>query len=142
MSARTLTILLIEDHADTALVFARVLRRDHHQVTVAHSVREAEQACHGHPFDLLICDVELPDGTGFHLLERARRACSGARGIIISAHSDDRRQAAAREAGFAAYLVKPLRIEDLRRAIERVSRYHAAGFSSALPPEPPSSHRV
>ena len=131
MSSRAQKILLVEDHADTAVVFSRVLRRDGHQVEVAHTVQEAEKLCEQKNFDLLLCDIELMDGTCFHLLERARKTCPTAVGIIISAHGDDQRRQAAVKAGFKEYIVKPVRAEHLRAAVERSSQIRPAN-----PPPP------
>jgi DNA-binding response OmpR family regulator len=134
MSLRALHILLIEDHADSALAFARVLQRDGHKVNVVGSAAEAEGACAANPFDLLLCDLELPDGTGFHLLEHARRSCPKAQGIVISAHDDDAHRRAARQAGFEEYLLKPFRAEVLRAAMERVMRSHPLTSIPAMRP--------
>lgn len=131
MSTRAQRILLVEDHADTAVVFSRVLRRDGHQVEVAHTAQEAEKLCEQNDFDLLLCDIELSDGTCFHLLERARKSCPAAIGIIISAHGDDQRRQAAAKAGFKEYIVKPVRAEHLRAAIDRASQVRPAN-----PPQP------
>src|SRR2546421_4563047 len=88
MSPRAKNILVIEDHADSATVFARVLRIYGAAVTVAHSVAEAQQACEEGSFDLLLCDIELPDGNGLDLLRKARMSCPTTQGIVISAHED------------------------------------------------------
>lgn len=123
MSARMLNILILEDHADTAYVFARVLRRFGHAVSVAHSLGAAEEMCTDHQFDLLICDIELPDGCGLEILKKARQTCPHTQGIVISAHDDKARRDAATAMGFAAYLVKPITAEAVKAAIAAVSRY-------------------
>lgn len=136
MSTRAQKILLVEDHTDTAVVFSRVLCRDGHQVEVAHTVQEAEKLCERKDFDLLLCDIELTDGTSFHLLERARKSCPSAVGIVISAHGDDQRRQAAAKAGFKEYIVKPVRAEHLRAAIERSSQIRPAN------PPPPGDQSI
>jgi len=140
MSPRAKNILLIEDHADSATVFARVLQTYGHTVRVANSVAEAEQACEQGNFDLLLCDIELPDGNGLDLLRRARMSCPTTQGIVISAHEDEGRKRAAKEAGFKEYLVKPFRADDLQAAMKRVEAYFPAeadrlGTGPALPPK-------
>ena len=140
MSPRAKNILLIEDHADSATVFARVLQTYGHTVTVAHCVSEAERACEQGNFDLLLCDIELPDGNGLDLLRRARMSCPTSQGIVISAHEDEGRRRAAKEAGFKEYLVKPFRAEDLRAAMTRVEMLYPpqadrSGTGPALPSE-------
>jgi two-component system CheB/CheR fusion protein len=66
-------ILLVEDHPDTANVFARMLRRDGYEVSVADSCAQAARMCDEGGFDLLICDINLPDGDGVGVLSAARK---------------------------------------------------------------------
>lgn len=112
-------ILLVEDHLDTARVFSALLRQDGFAVTVAPTFAEAISGCQKGCFDLLICDIELPDGDGTKVLQAARDQCLGVRGIIVSGFDDPARRQAADDAGFAEYLVKPLTYADLRAAVLR-----------------------
>ena len=71
------------------------------------------------PFDLLICDLGLPDGSGLALLTdlRLRRPLKA---IALTGYGteDDIRNSAA--AGFAAHLTKPITLEQLVVAITRL----------------------
>jgi two-component system CheB/CheR fusion protein len=113
-------ILLVEDHRDTAEVLSRLLQEDRYRVTVAGTLEEAKRLCDRQPFDLMICDLELPDGNGVDLLRHARRTCDVA-GIVLSAHGDEGHKQAARAAGFRDYIVKPAPFEKIREAILRVT---------------------
>lgn len=70
-------LLLVEDHADTARVLGRLLRHNGHEVELANSLGEAVEALLRQPFDLLLSDLDLPDGTGIDLLRRVGMSCRG-----------------------------------------------------------------
>ncbi len=62
-------ILVVEDHADTVDVVQRMLKKDGYNVTAALTLADATTACREGKFDLLICDIGLPDGDGWGLAE-------------------------------------------------------------------------
>ena len=55
-SLRPCRILLVEDHADTALMMLRLLARRGYAVTLATTFAEATQAIESRTFDLLLSD--------------------------------------------------------------------------------------
>ena len=72
---RSLRVLLVEDHPDTAHQLSRLLQRAGHEVTWADSVREARELIEGsgdspeaRGFNILISDLGLPDGSGHDLM--------------------------------------------------------------------------
>jgi two-component system, response regulator YesN len=91
-------------------------------VTVARTVREAENLCAQTQFDLLLCDVELPDGLGFKILKLLQATRPQTQGIIVSAHDDKAHRDTAKAEGYAAYLVKPVTAELLNTTILRVAQ--------------------
>ena len=102
-------ILLVEDHRDTLMAMTRLLRRIGHRVTGADSVAAAVAAADGNRFDVLVSDVDLPDGTGLDLM-RQLTARPGARplpGIALTGYGMESDLQQTRDAGFFAHLVKP-----------------------------------
>lgn len=70
-------------------------------------------------FDLLICDLNLPDGTGWQLLETLRREAP-IRAVAFSAYDEPEHVAQSRAAGFIEHIVKTGADPDaLLRAIKR-----------------------
>ena len=114
------TILLVEDHVDTANVFARMLRRDGYVVTVASTAAGASELCGQQAFDLLICDLQLPDGMGNLVLNAARSRAPGTKGIVVSGHDSPNNQAEAKQLGFEDFFLKPIDDPTLRDAIARI----------------------
>ncbi|MGA2230589.1 MAG: response regulator [Tepidisphaeraceae bacterium] len=118
--SRGLQILLVEDHADTALVMTKLLEKSGYVVRVADSVNQARQSAEEARIDLLICDVGLPDGSGLELM-RELKGRYGLKGICLSGFGmdDDIRQSKA--AGFAAHVTKPVDLTRLELLIEEVA---------------------
>ena len=116
-------ILLVEDHRDTLMAMTRLLRRLGHRVTAADCVAAAVAAAEGGHFDVLVSDVDLPDGTGLDLM-RQLSARPGARplpGIALTGYGMESDLQQTRDAGFFAHLVKPIDFSDLQDAIGRAT---------------------
>jgi PAS domain S-box-containing protein len=113
------SILLVEDHADTARVLRRILENAGYVVSHADSVARARELAGGTHFDLVISDVGLPDGTGVELM-RFLHTEHRLRGIALSGFGTDEDVAASSAAGFSEHLTKPVDWPHLRSAIERV----------------------
>jgi CheY-like chemotaxis protein len=111
-----LRLLLVEDHEPTMHVITRLLTRGGHKIVAAGSVEEARAAAAREPFDLVISDLGLPDGTGVELMRHLRDA-HGLRGIALSGYGTEEDLLQSGEAGFVEHLVKPIDFNDLRRAL-------------------------
>ena len=109
-------VLLVEDHEDTLRVMDRVLRHHGYRVTAATSLAAAEQAALGAAFDVLVCDLLLPDGSGLDLPRRLGPRCPP-RAVAISGYGTDRDLQASRHAGFHAHLTKPVDLATLLGAL-------------------------
>ena len=117
--SRPLRILLVDDHQDTCVALERLLVRRGHLVAAAHNVRSAMETAARSSFDLLISDIALPDGTGTELMTYLH-AISHIPGIAISGFGMNGDVEKSMEAGFAEHLVKPVKMENLEAAIDRV----------------------
>jgi CheY-like chemotaxis protein len=108
-------MLIIEDNVDLAVTYRTLLERRGHHVTVVHSGRDGLAAAYQQHFDLVLCDLGLPDITGYEVAKRLR-ADPDAQPSRLVAHSGysqnaDRQQSL--QAGFDAHLTKPMAISDL-----------------------------
>jgi signal transduction histidine kinase len=117
--SRTLRILLVDDHHDTCTALEKLLVRRGHLVAATHNVRSAMEAAVRNQFDLLISDVALPDGTGIDLMMQLRAIC-GIPGIAISGFGNNGDVEKSLQAGFSEHLIKPVNLEKLEAAINRV----------------------
>ena len=66
----SLSILLVDDHEDTNRSLMLLLRRRGYQVETAVDIASALELADGETFDVLVSDMNLPDGSGVDLLER------------------------------------------------------------------------
>jgi CheY-like chemotaxis protein len=117
--ARSVRILLVEDHPDTARTLSRLLLAMGYQVKVANDAATALQLAEAESFDMVVSDIGLPDGTG-HDLMRQLKSRFGLRGVALTGYGmeDDMRNS--REAGFLDHVVKPIDIAQLEAVIQRV----------------------
>jgi CheY-like chemotaxis protein len=117
---RRLRLLLVEDHADTARVLARLLQLKGYEVKTAHSVAEALSTVAAEPFDVLISDIGLPDADGYELMQKVRASSQSLKGIAMSGYGMDEDLQKSREAGFSEHVVKPVNVSQLEEALRRV----------------------
>lgn len=118
-SSVRLRILLVEDQAATAVSLTMLLFRAGHEVLAANSVTAALEIAERQPFDVLISDIGLPDGTGYDLM-RSLGGRDRVAGIALSGYSSPEDKKASADAGFACHLVKPADYSDIEQALTRV----------------------
>jgi PAS domain S-box-containing protein len=112
-------ILLVEDHADTARALSRLLSSRNYQVKAETTVAAALAAVKSEKFDILLCDLGLPDGTGMDFVAAARKF-SKAPAIALTGFGMQQDIERALEAGFAAHMTKPLNLQKLETEILRL----------------------
>jgi CheY-like chemotaxis protein len=115
-----LRVLLIEDNPDTLRYIAILLRKWGHVVTPVSNFHAARRLALSVLFDLIISDIELPDGSGLEII-RELNAVHPTPAIALSGFGsvDDLR--VSRDAGFAEHLTKPIDVRALEEAITRVA---------------------
>jgi DNA-binding response OmpR family regulator len=107
-------ILLVEDDPDVRPLLEHLLLDRRYDVTTADTVAIATALLDRQPFDLVLCDVNLPDGSGLRVADHAMAA--GIKVLVITGHGLKLRPGDL--AGYD-YLLKPLRVAELVAAIER-----------------------
>jgi len=115
------TILIVEDEVILATGLARVLRRDGHAVDMAANGRLALAKLDERAYDLILCDVRMPELDGptlYRLLQRQQpHLCS--RVIFLTGDTLEPATQAFLEQSGAPCLTKPFRIAEARRTIWR-----------------------
>ena len=112
-------ILYVEDHDETRRVMGRLLQGLGYSVRPAASVAEAVALAEHEPFDLLVSDIGLPDGTGHDVMRHLKP--SGVPGIALSGFGQDEDLRRSSEAGFETHLVKPVTLETLEAVVRRLA---------------------
>jgi PAS domain S-box-containing protein len=113
-------VLLVEDHEPTLMMLQRLLTRRGHAVTMASSVAAGVSAMEQGPFELVISDLGLPDGTGLQLMQQLLEKDAGLRGIALSGYGMEEDLLRSRQAGFQQHLVKPVNMDRLMEAVEAI----------------------
>jgi CheY-like chemotaxis protein len=112
-------ILVVEDHADSRSALTLILRRRDYDVIESDSVQEAQSLVRKHKFDLVISDIELPDGSGFGLMKVLREQ-HGLKGIALTGIPLGEDRTRSQSAGFSFLFRKPVNTRDLELAIVAV----------------------
>ncbi len=111
-------ILVVEDHDDGRMLLRRILEGDGHQVDAVASITEAKSrlAVEGRmPYDLMLTDVGLPDGSGWDLARSGRASWPELRVGVITGWEATTGSEEARGVEFV--LRKPLRAPELKAHI-------------------------
>jgi DNA-binding response OmpR family regulator len=110
-------VLVIEDDVDLAGMLAEALRRSGYDVCVAHRPSEALEAVGRFAPEVALIDLGLPEMDGHALGRRLRGLDPSVTLIALTGTDTASKGERSEELGFDAHLVKPLRIEDLRRVL-------------------------
>ena len=110
------SLLLVDDNKDVLRYLKIVLEMRGHRVTTATDLASARSAA-DRQFDILISDIELPDGSGLELMRELRGRLPG---IAISGFGAPEDVELSLNAGFARHLTKPVETGRLEAAIREV----------------------
>lgn len=125
MSAR---VLIIEDEPSLSAALEIALRRRGYAVESAAGGRAGLSRVASGRWDAVVVDIGLPDMNGLDLVSELRAGDAGLPVLVITAHGHLENAIAARRAGAADYMVKPL---DLRQFQDRVAALVEAGGREA-----------
>ena len=129
MPHRSLNILVVEDHDDTAQALRESLAARGHRVRVAASIAVALREAAADPCELLISDIGLPDGSGVDLVRQIQPSPTfGA--IAMSGFGMEKDVVRSRDAGFATHLTKPVDFALLEKTITELSSGERPSFDS------------
>ena len=117
---KPLRILLVEDHQDTRHTLSRLLTHFGHDVLVASSKQSALELLGAGEIDVLLCDVGLPDGSGYEVVSQARRK-QPIKAIAITGFGTEEDFRHSKEAGFDSHLVKPVDLHELQTVLDQVA---------------------
>jgi DNA-binding NtrC family response regulator/EAL domain-containing protein (putative c-di-GMP-specific phosphodiesterase class I) len=117
-------VLLAEDDEQLRKAIARALRRSKFEVVEVSSGHAAAAEVQGRPFDAIVSDVNMPDGTGLDLMRSVRRVDLDVPFILLSGDPDVKTAATAIEYGAFRFLVKPLDLDELAKITRHAARVH------------------
>jgi len=118
-------ILIIEDDLDLGLALQQALKAEGLSSEWLRRVADAPRMFDGMSVDCVLLDLSLPDGTGFDLLKRWRRAGVGVPIIVITARSALEDRLAGLDGGADDFVVKPFATAEIVARIRAVLRRYA-----------------
>jgi len=118
--AKSLRILLIEDHSDTRQTLSRLLTHFGHQISVADNTQSALEIVQSQKFDVVLSDIGLPDGSGYDVISQVKRK-QPVKAVAITGFGTDEDVRRGKEAGFDFHLIKPIDVHELRNVLDQVA---------------------
>jgi len=119
-------ILIVDDDPHFLRVLSRILTGERFHVSTAIGVREAVELLQETAFDVIICDLRMPERDGLCFLREIRAAGSKVPVIILTAYGEVDTYLEAMNAGASEYLSKPIGSEELLRAVRGCIQTHRA----------------
>jgi len=112
-------VLVVDDDDAVRDVISTLLAEEGYQTATASSSDEALGACKDGDYQLVLSDMKMPGHDGLWLLERIRTDYPSIAVIMLTAFGDTELAVDCLRRGAADYLLKPPKIGELVRAIER-----------------------
>ena len=113
------SLLVVDDDRHILEAMADYLRGQGHRTETALTCQQAMDRMGEFPFEVVICDVNLPDKDGFHLLEWAVENAPETSVIMLTGYGTIESAVEAIRVGAFDYLTKPVIDDELNLAIQR-----------------------
>jgi two-component system response regulator AtoC len=129
-------VLIVDDDAGLRQSLALLLGGEGYDVTAEGSPARALELASREPFDLILCDVRMPEMEGLEFLRRYRGGRGEALIIMMSAYGGDDAAIAAMKEGAYDYLPKPFRSDEVLLTLHKAEeRERLRGQVAALQAE-------
>lgn len=125
-------IFLLEDDETLGRGVALALQTPDRIVTTAPTLAAARERLGAQRFDLLILDINLPDGSGLDLLRELRGRGNATPAILLTANDLELDEVTGLEAGADDYITKPFSLAVLRARVNAQLRRGDSAASQTL----------
>ena len=112
-------VLIVDDERSMQEFLEIFFRREGYDVTTASDVASATLCLENDDYDLLISDMQMPDGSGLDLLRVVRASCEDTVTIMITAFATTDSAIAAMKEGAYDYITKPFKVDEIRLVVEK-----------------------
>jgi two-component system nitrogen regulation response regulator GlnG len=113
------TLLIVDDEPSVLYSFRRVFGEDGVDVLTADTVAEGVRQFRAHHPDVVVLDLQLPDGSGLEVFAEIRAATPKLPVIFITAHGTTQTAIEAMKHGAFDYLIKPVDFERVSEILQR-----------------------
>jgi len=111
-------ILIVDDERSMCEMLAILLKKEGLEVRTAGSRAEAADLLRAGPVELVLTDVQLPDGDGLEILRHVKAASPETAVVVMTAYGTTEMAVAARKLGAEAYILKPFDVDELRIVVK------------------------
>ena len=118
MATARKTILVVDDDKSILRTFTRILQKNGYEIETAETGKEATEKAENRHYDLALVDIRLPDMDGTDLLAKLKKQLQRTVKIMITGFPSLETGVKALDEGADAYLVKPVKPQDLLLLIE------------------------
>jgi len=119
-SGRRLRILVVEDHSETLQALSRLLSHFGHEISLADGAQNALNIINSKEFDVVLCDIALPDGSGYDVIAEAKRR-RPIKAVAITGFAATEDIERGKKAGFDFHLTKPVDFHELRAVLGQIA---------------------
>ncbi|MGZ3713207.1 MAG: sigma-54-dependent transcriptional regulator [Bdellovibrionota bacterium] len=107
------SILVVDDEVSIRKALSKALERDGYLVTAVKSKSEASAVARETVFQLLLCDLHLPDGNGLQLIQELKHSNPELASIVITGNGSVESAIQATKEGVFHYVTKPFNIDEV-----------------------------
>ncbi|HEV8128135.1 MAG TPA: sigma-54 dependent transcriptional regulator [Candidatus Eisenbacteria bacterium] len=112
-------MLVVDDDPGSSGLLRDIFQQEGYDVTLAERGEEALALAPARPFDVVLCDVQLPDCDGIELLARLKRVAPTTAVIMVTAFGTYETAIKALHMGAFDYVRKPFTLQEVRLTVER-----------------------
>ncbi len=113
-------ILIVEDDAAFGTMLSSWLKKNDFEASLCSGVERAKQEITAHKYNLVLCDMRLPDGDGVMFLSWLREQKNSTPLIIMTSYAEVQSAVLAIKLGASDYLEKPINPSILKQKIEQI----------------------
>jgi DNA-binding response OmpR family regulator len=125
-------ILIVEDEKKFLDILQRSLRGEGYTVDGVSLASDAVEYLKSYHYDLVVMDLQLPDGTGLSLLRRLRESGHTMPVLVLTARSELESKVENFQAGADDYVVKPVAMAELAIRVQALLRRGPALVENVL----------
>ena len=139
MKGDTMRVLVVDDEEKMQALLRKALEQDEHHVDTAGSLAAAKRMVAAQPYDLVITDLKMEEEqAGLELIDTVRASCARAEIVLITGFATIEVGRKALERGAYHYLIKPVKLTDVRA----IAREIASKVNGVEPPRLAPAERL
>lgn len=114
------SLLIIDDEPKISGVLSRMLAKDGYEVDWTDNPVQGLEKLSARHFDIILCDLKMPELSGIDVLERAKRISPDTDFVVMTAYASAQTAVESMKKGAVDYLIKPFPIDELKLLIQRI----------------------